>query len=285
MARKPSHILSSLTDPAAHAVHPGPSAEDVAARARDAEPGATLAVARRPPRQAAAAETPHQRRHRLDPDSRAWIDGLCARDGRRDEKLQALYDLMRRAARHEVARRRNWTASRGSKDSEDLVEEIAGDALLVAVRKLDSYRGESRFTTWAYAFVMNVTSAKLARRVGRPVPLSMEDRDWDRLPDRLSPDSHGAAELREILVALRSGVELRLTERQRRVFVAVALNDASIDALAEELGSNRNAIYKTLFEARRKLRVHLEAAGFRLTATKYDRAGLAPKTGESSQSG
>src|SRR5262249_10361216 len=130
-----------------------------------------------------------------------------------------------------------------------------------------TYRGESRFTTWAYTFVMNLTSAKLARQATRPLPLTMEDRDWDRLPDRLSVDPQHSAEVRRILGALPSAVEQQLTESHGRVFVAVALNEVAIDELAEQLGANRNAIYKTLFVARRKLLVHLEATGYRITAT------------------
>jgi RNA polymerase sigma-70 factor (ECF subfamily) len=218
------------------------------------------------------AESDPGRRHQLDPGSRAWLDGLTAEGEPRERKLAELHDLMQRAARHELVRRRHWASGRASKDREDLVEEIAGDALLLVVNKLGTYRGESRFTTWAYAFVMNVTSAKLARQAARPLPLTIEDHDWDRLPDRLSADPQHSAEVREILGTLRSAVEQKLTERQRRVFVAVALNDVAIDELAQQLGANRNAIYKTLFDARRKLLVHLEATGYRITATAPENA-------------
>ena len=215
----------------------------------------------------AIAESDHRRRHRLDRDSRTWLDGLSGAADRRERKLAELHDLMRRAARHEVARRRGWAGGPGSKDREDLVEDIACDALLLVVHKLGTYRGESRFTTWVYAFVMNVTSRKLARQAARSLLLTMEEQDWDRLPDRMSADPHHLAELGEILGALRSAVEQKLTERQRHVFVAVALNEVAIDELAEQLGANRNAIYKTLFVARRKLRVHLEDIGYRIPTT------------------
>ena len=188
---------------------------------------------------------------------------MCDGNGRREPKIAELHDLLRRAAQHEVARRRHW-ARGDDPNREELVEEIACDALLLTVNKLSSYRGESRFTTWAYAFVINVTSAKLARRARRPLPLTIGDQAWERLPDRLSADPQASTELREILGALRSAVERKLTAYQRRVFVAVALNNVPIDELAEHLGSNRNAIYKTLFDARRKLRAELEASGYRI---------------------
>lgn len=67
-------------------------------------------------------------------------------------------------------------------------------------------------------------------------------------------------ELGATLRALRAAVQRDLTPRQRQVFIAVALNEALIDELAVQLGSNRNAVYKTLFDARCKLRARLEAA-------------------------
>ena len=212
----------------------------------------------------AVAESAIGRSNGIDPVSRAWIDGLSSRGGRRMEKLAELHSLMTRAARRELARRRHWPNAVDGKDRDDLAEEIASDALFAVMDKLDSYRGESRFTTWAYAFVINTVSSKLARQARRSLPLTTEDQAWERLPDRLSTDPYSSAEVRDFLRALRTGVDRALTERQRQVFIAVALNEAPIDELAVQLGSNRNAIYKTLFDARRKLRAHLEAAGYLL---------------------
>ncbi|MGH8572712.1 MAG: RNA polymerase sigma factor, partial [Gammaproteobacteria bacterium] len=91
--------------------------------------------------------------------------------------------------------------------------------------------------------------------------LALDETAWDRLPDRLAALPERAAEQRELLSALRRAVEEQLTGLQRRVFVAAALNDVPIDELALEIGSNRNAVYKTLFDARRKLRASLAASG------------------------
>ena len=128
--------------------------------------------------------------------------------------------------------------------------------------KIDGFRGSSRFTTWAYKFVMFEVSTKIARHFWRrttTVPLEQED--WDRLPDRLGVQPHERAQWHELLAALRRAVEEDLTDHQRRVFVAIALNGVHGDAVALELGSNRNAIYKALFDARRKLRASLAANG------------------------
>src|SRR6202008_2491012 len=106
------------------------------------------------------------------------------------------------------------------------------------INKLDSYRGGTPFTTWAYGFVINTVSAKLARQACRPLPLTTEDQAWERL----STDPYGSAEVRDLLRALRTGVDRALTERQRQVFIAVALSDARLDGLAGHVGSNRNAV-------------------------------------------
>jgi RNA polymerase sigma-70 factor, ECF subfamily len=83
---------------------------------------------------------------------------------------------------------------------------------------------------------------------------------WERLPDSLAPRPGDRLEQQEQLGALSAAIG-ELSDRQREVFVAIALNDVSIDVLAVKLGSNRNAIYKNLFDARRNLRARMAAAG------------------------
>ena len=90
----------------------------------------------------------------------------------------------------------------------------------------------------------------------------MDAEDWDRLPDRFGFDPAHQAEWRDLLAALRRAVATELTPRQREVFVAIVLNEVPLDTLVAELGSNRNAVYKVLFDARRKLRAALAAGGY-----------------------
>ena len=128
--------------------------------------------------------------------------------------------------------------------------------------KLGQFRGESRFTTWAYKFVMFEVSAKVGRYFWRHPDVPLDAEDWDRLPDRFGFDPAREAEWRDLLAALHRAVDQELTERQRRIFVAIVLNNVPLDALVIDLASNRNAIYQTLFEARRKLRAALVADGY-----------------------
>jgi RNA polymerase sigma-70 factor (ECF subfamily) len=143
---------------------------------------------------------------------------------------------------------------------DDLARQTADDALMNVQRKLDEFRGISSFATWASKLVIFEVSDKVARHVWHREPPSREELVWDRLPDWLAPRPSDRPEQREQLEVLSAAIG-ELTDRQREVFVAIALNDVPIDVVALELGSNRNAIYKSLFDARRTLRSRLAAAG------------------------
>jgi RNA polymerase sigma-70 factor, ECF subfamily len=146
-------------------------------------------------------------------------------------------------------------------EQEDLAHRAADDAMVAIIRKLGQFRGESRFTTWAYKFVVLEVSAQLGGRFRRHPTVQIGDDAWDRIPDRLGIDPARHADSVELVEALRAAVAGSLSERQRRVFVALVVDRVPLDALAAELGSTRNAIYKTMFDARRKIRAHLVAHG------------------------
>ena len=144
---------------------------------------------------------------------------------------------------------------------EDLAYQAAADALVAITGKLGQFRGESRFTTWAYKFVIFEVSAKIGRHFWRHPAVSLDAEDWDRLPGQFGFDLAREAEWWDLLGALHRAVDDKLTARQRAVFIAIVLNGVPLDTLVIELASNRNAIYKTLFDARRKLRAALAADG------------------------
>jgi len=202
-----------------------------------------------------------------DAASRAWMDCLRASGTRHDGCVRELHALLLRAARREVLRRRNLLGGATGPELEDLAYQCAGDALLGIMDNLDSYRGASRFTTWAYRFVLNHVSLKTRHHLWSGRRVVFEDADWDHLPDRLFASPHGRSEQRAQLQVLQRAVEEALTARQREVFVSVALNDVPIDVVALRLDSTRGAIYKTLFDARTKLRACLAEAGYPLGET------------------
>lgn len=196
----------------------------------------------------------------LDPDSAAWLGALTGTGPEREAGLARLHHLLLRIAMSET--RRRSTAHRiVGPELDDLAYQAAADALLAIIGKLDQFRGDSRFTTWAYKFVIFEVSAKLGRHFWRTPGVRLDAQDWERLPDRLGFEPARQAEWRELLTAVRTAVEEELTPRQRQIFVAIAVAGVPLDALVAELGSSRGAIYKTMFDARRKLRAALVANG------------------------
>jgi RNA polymerase sigma-70 factor (ECF subfamily) len=200
-------------------------------------------------------------RARLDRESAEWVAALEGPPGRRDPALARLHALLLRVARAEAARRAVALGVRGS-ELDDVMQQAADDALLAIVAKLGEFRGDSRFTTWAYRFVVLEVAGKLTRHAWRRVAPSRLEEEWDDLPDRFGFGPAEAAEWGELFVLLRRAVDEDLTQRQRRIFVAIVLQGVPLDVLVDELGSNRNAIYKSLFDARRKLRARLVANGY-----------------------
>jgi RNA polymerase sigma-70 factor (ECF subfamily) len=172
---------------------------------------------------------------------------------------------MRGAALHELHRRRGQLPALAGPEFDDVAEQCADDAIVNILAKIDDFRGLSRFTTWAYKFAIFEVSSKLARHTWQRNPPSRDELELREFPDRLAIQPGEQAERREQLAVLREAIESDLTPRQQEVFVAIALNDVPLDVLALQLGSNRNAIYKNLFDARRKLRASLAAGGHPLT--------------------
>src|SRR5499425_1528170 len=197
----------------------------------------------------------------LDPDSAGWLRVLADTGPQREEALARLHALLVRIARGEVARRGPRLRLTGP-ELDDLAYQAAADALVAITSKLAQFRGESRFTTWAYKFVMFEVSAKIGRHFWRHPGVRLDAEDWERLPDRFGFDPAQEAEWRDLLAALHRAVDEELTARQRKVFVAIVLNGVPLDTLVMEMASNRNAIYKTMFDARRKLRAALAASGY-----------------------
>ncbi len=198
-----------------------------------------------------------------DADSREWLRDLRSEGSRREEAIARLHALLLRAARFEVARRRPTLPHLRGEELDDIATEAADDALMSVLRRLDDFRGASRFTTWVYKFALLEAAVKLRKRAwqGREVPLEPEG--WGLFASAgLEPDAE--AEQSELLATLQSAIAELLTPHQRRVLVALALNGVPIDVLAERLNTNRGALYKTLHDARRKLRKHLEERGLAL---------------------
>jgi RNA polymerase sigma-70 factor (ECF subfamily) len=199
----------------------------------------------------------------LDYESREWLSSLRSSGARRDEAVGGLHALLLRAARYEVARRGPALPHLRGDELDDIALEAADDALMSVLERLDDFRGASRFTTWVYKFALLEAAVKLRRRAWQGRELPLEPETWSLFSSgALEPWER--AEQSEVLAALQRAIDEALTAHQRRVLVALALNGVPIDVLAERLNTSRGALYKTLHDARRKLRRRLQESGVAL---------------------
>lgn len=199
-------------------------------------------------------------RGQLDPESAAWVDALeGGRGPQYEQACTQLYELLVRIAVGEVFRRGPRYRIAGP-ELNDLAHQAAADALMRITRKIHEFRGDARFTTWAFRFVVLEVSSKLSRHFWRVPHARLDLVEGVQVPDRsgIDPVSHWQA--RELVEAARDAVETALNARQRRVFTAV-VNGIPLETLARELETNRNALYKTMFDVRKKLRAQLIAGG------------------------
>lgn len=195
-----------------------------------------------------------------DPESRGWVQGLDPASADHDAAVARLREVLLRVARHELGRRRGLLGSLSGPELDDLAEQAANDALMNILAKVEHFRGASRFTTWAYKFALLEAAVKLRRRAwqGREIPIEAEH--WSVITDQgAAPELD--AESGELLSAIQRAIDDDLSAHQREVLVALALNGVPIDVLADRLGTTRGALYKTLHDARKKLRRVLVDAG------------------------
>lgn len=204
-----------------------------------------------------------------DAESAAWVAALEGPAGERDDAVKRLHELLLRIGHAEAHRRAPRSALSGP-ELDDLVQQAADDALVAVLRKLGGFRGESRFTTWAAKFVILEVASKVSRHHWRRRHVPLDAEDWDRLPDAFGFDPAEQHEWADLMRTLRRGITETLTPHQRRIFQAIVVNRQPLDALVAETGSSRNAIYKTLFDARRKLRAFLVANGYLDDGTSRD---------------
>ncbi len=178
-------------------------------------------------------------------DSHDWVAALRGPPAVREEALATLHELLLRGARFELSRRREALGRVLDGEVDDLALRAARDALVAILAALDSFRGASQFTTWAYKFVLLEVGVEARRRAwqGREIGFDVE--------------------LPETLRALRAAVETSLTPQQRDVFAALALNGVPIDVLADRLSTTRSALYATLHDARHRLRAATVDGGTR----------------------
>jgi RNA polymerase sigma-70 factor (ECF subfamily) len=198
-------------------------------------------------------------------ENAAWLAALRGPVAVRQEAVGELHALLVRGARHELNRRRH-TLHVSAGEIDDLATQAADDALVAILAKLDTFRGASRFTTWAYKFVLLEAGVRARRRAWHGREVAMDAEGWLVARDT-GPSAQEIVESSELLDAIRDAIQTALTPHQREVFCALALNGVPLDVLTERLSTTRGALYKTLHDARRNLRRALAAEGLAVTTT------------------
>jgi RNA polymerase sigma-70 factor (ECF subfamily) len=188
-----------------------------------------------------------------------WIAELTTPGPVREDALRRLHALLLKGARFQVSRMSALRAAVGPAQVEDIVNLAADEAMVAVLGKLATFEGRSRFTTWAFKFAILQAAVELRRQAWshREVPLESAP---PLVEPRPSPDLY--AEGAEFAAAVRDAIDRVLTPHQRRIALALLVDEVPIDVLAERLGTNRNALYKTLHDARGRLRAHLTDAGY-----------------------
>lgn len=201
-----------------------------------------------------------------------WLAELT---GPPDEQAPAIEDLRARLQRgiyYYLSRERSDLANLSNQELTQMAEDLAQDATLRVIENLDSFRGDSRFTTWATKIAVRVAISDLRRARYKDFSLDDLTADGDLMPGTASsvngsapPGPEDATERADVMTKISKALEEALTERQYQALTAVALQGVPLEIVAEQMGTNRNALYKLLHDARRKLRSHLEAQGLSTT--------------------
>lgn len=197
---------------------------------------------------------------RLDPESRAWLEALDSEGVRREEAIARLHGLLLREARFEVRRRAASLAHPSGRDVDDLAVQAADDAVVAILAKLHQFRGDSLFTTWARRFAQREAPATIRRRVGRnrDLPMDVEFRgSW--MWHAIGESPHERAVAGESARTLAYLIAHDLTAHQREVLIALTIDGVATEVLARRLETSTGALYKTLHDARRKLKARLDA--------------------------
>lgn len=198
-----------------------------------------------------------------------WLAALAAQNT--PEQADALEDLRQRLKRgifYYLSRERSDLTGLAHSELEQMAEDFAQEATLRVLKNLASFRGDSQFTTWATKVAVRVAISELRRARYRDFSLEEVTSDGELMPNLaemfLSNRPAGpekATERRDVLAKIQHAIDTALTDRQRMALTAVGLRHVPLEIVAERMNTNRNALYKLLYDARMKLRTALEADG------------------------
>ncbi len=198
-----------------------------------------------------------------------WLNDLTAGGLVQEEAIADLRQILLQAALYFFSRNLNDFGGLGRDEILQRAEDCAQDALIAVMNHLHDFRGDSKFSTWAYKFAINISLVAARRERWKGVSLDeLSEVGDETLAEWLTRDKSEAAapeesamqdELRSII---RGVIEHDLTEKQRQVLRLIVFNEVPMDEVVRHLGSNRNSIYKLLHDARIKIKNGLLKQGF-----------------------
>lgn len=191
-----------------------------------------------------------------------WLSALREGSQSQERAVKELRQILRRAISTFLSRKGVFNAQIGDFGYEDLTEDCTQESVRLIQSKIDQFRGDSQFTTWAYSIAIRVTLNELRRRRWRAAAIT-EGRLGDAIPywPIDYPERDRSLEQRQAWSMLSGLIETSLTPLQRKALIAHAFQGMPLDLVAEWLGTNRNSLYKLIHDARKRLKVALLAKG------------------------
>lgn len=203
-----------------------------------------------------------------DRTNEQWLTDLTGAPEVQAAALRDLRERLQRGIFYYLSRERSDLSSLSSAEITHMAEDLAQDATLRVMENLGSFRGDSQFTTWATRIAVRVAISDLRRARYKDYSLDDLTADGDLLPEAstalmgdMPVGPERSAERSEVFDRVENALHEALTERQYQALMAVAVNGVPLEIVAERMGTNRNALYKLLHDARRKLRTYLESQG------------------------
>ena len=205
----------------------------------------------------------------VDRSNEQWLDSLTVESPDRSQAIEDLRLRLQRGIFYYLSRERSDLSGLASDEITQMAQDFAQDATLRVLDNIDSFRGDSQFTTWAMKIAMRVAISEMRRARYKDFSLDALTENGE-LPASTTANStlsapterpETAMEQSDVLDKVRDAFDHVLTKRQRAAMEALILDDVPMELVAEQLGTNRNALYKLLHDARRKLRDHLEETG------------------------
>lgn len=192
-----------------------------------------------------------------------WVNELRGEAARREEALADLRETILAGLPYAL---QPWLSAQDAR-FEALAEEAAQDTLVRVLERLDTFEGRSQFTTWVHKIAVRIALTELRRKRWENVSLDelveAEDRaGFARLmTDRQAGTPESTVEATDLMRRVERILAEELTGRQRQAMLAMAVQGMPLEEIARRMGTNRNALYKLLHDARLRIKRRLEAEG------------------------